>query len=222
MKRSIRFAAAPCVAAGLVAWTAAPASAADEGKVARGKELYQLCDQCHGPEGEGMRLALAPSIAGLPEWYVLRQLKGFREGHRGRHFDDISGMRMRPMARVLDSDADVEAAAAYVASLPIQHPAPELEGGDAARGQTLYTVCIACHGLDGAGNEALGSPPINHQSDWYMLTQLQHFKAGVRGTAPGDVQGALMRPMSMTLADEQAMKDVIAFIVTLSKTQAAK
>jgi cytochrome c553 len=124
--------------------------------------------------------------------------------------------------RVLDSDADVEAAAAYLASMPIQHPTPELEGGDATRGQTLYTVCIACHGLDGAGNEALGSPPINHQSDWYMLTQLQHFKAGVRGTAPGDVQGALMRPMSMTLADEQAMKDVIAFIMTLSKTQAAK
>jgi cytochrome c553 len=220
MKRSILFAAGLCLAAGLVAWTA-PATAA--GDVARGEELYhQLCSQCHGEEGEGMRLALAPSIAGLPEWYALRQLKGFREGHRGRHFDDISGMRMRPMARVLDSDADVEAAAAYLASMPIQHPTPELEGGDATRGQTLYTVCIACHGLDGAGNEALGSPPINHQSDWYMLTQLQHFKAGVRGTAPGDVQGALMRPMSMTLADEQAMKDVIAFIMTLSKTQAAK
>ena len=55
-----------------------------------------------------------------------------------------------------------------------------------------------------------------------MLTQLQHFKAGVRGTAPGDAQGALMRPMSMTLPDEQAMRDVIAFIMTLSKTQAAK
>jgi cytochrome c553 len=220
MKRSILFAAGLLLSAVLSAWTAAPATAA--GDVARGEVLYKLCDQCHGPAGEGSRLALAPSIAGLPEWYVLRQLKGFRQGHRGRHFDDITGMRMRPMARVLDSEADVEAAAAYVSSLPIQDPEPELEGGDAARGQTLYTVCIACHGPDGSGNEALGSPPIHHSNDWYMLTQLQHFKAGVRGTAPGDVQGALMRPMSMTLADEQAMKDVIAFIVTLSNTQAAK
>ena len=75
----------------------------------------------------------------------------------------------------------------------------------------------ACHGLDGSGNEALGSPPINHQNDWYMLTQLQHFKAGVRGTAPGDVQGALMRPMSMTLPDEQAMKATIAELVTATE-----
>jgi cytochrome c553 len=106
--------------------------------------------------------------------------------------------------------------------MPIQHPEPLLEGGDAARGQALYAPCTACHGLDGSGNQALGSPPINHQNDWYMLTQLQHFKSGVRGTAPGDAQGALMRPMSMTLPDEQAIKDVIAFIMTLSKTQAAK
>ena len=222
MKRSTLFAAGLCLAAGLLAWTAAPAFA-EGGNVERGEELFhQLCSQCHGSEGEGMRLALAPSLAGLPEWYVKRQLDGFRAGHRGRHFDDISGMRMRPMARVLQSDEDVAAAAAFIASMPVVHPEPELEGGDATRGQTLYTVCIACHGLDGAGNQALGSPPINHQSDWYMLTQLQHFKAGVRGTAPGDTNGALMRPMSMTLADEQAMKDVIAFINTLSKAQAAK
>jgi cytochrome c oxidase subunit 2 len=204
----------------LASWVASPATAA--GDVARGEELYQLCIQCHGDDGEGNRFALAPSIAGLPEWYVLRQLQGFRAGHRGRHFDDISGMRMRPMARVLQTEEDVAAAAAYIASMPIQHPEPELEGGDAARGQAFYAPCTACHGIDGSGNQALGSPPLTHQSDWYMLTQLQHFKAGVRGTAPGDAQGALMRPMSMTLPDDQAMRDVIAFIMTLNKTQAAK
>ena len=40
MKRSIRFAAGLSLAAGLLAWTATPASA-DEDKVARGEELYQ-------------------------------------------------------------------------------------------------------------------------------------------------------------------------------------
>ena len=34
---------------------------------------------------------------------------------------------------------------------------------------------------------------------------------------PGDASGALMRPMSMTLPDEQAMHDVIAYIKTLAK-----
>lgn len=206
----------------LVLAAVAPGSAraGDAEEIARGQHLYQLCTQCHGERGEGSALALAPAIAGLPEWYVLRQLQGFRAGYRGQHFDDIPGMRMRPMALTLKSDEDVEAAAAYVATLPVVQPEPQLEGGDATRGQALYGVCIACHGVDGAGNEALGSPPITQMNDWYMLTQLQHFKSGVRGTKPGDANGSLMRPMAMSLADDQAMRDVIAYIVKLRSTQA--
>ena len=59
-------------------------------------------------------------------------------------------------------------------------------------------------------------PPLKQVNDWYMLTQLANFRAGVRGAKPGDTSGALMRPMSMTLADEQAMRDVIAYITTLA------
>ena len=44
---------------------------------------------------------------------------------------------------------------------------------------------------------------------------LKKFKEGVRGTNPQDIGGMQMRPMSMTLVDEQAMKDVIAYIRTL-------
>jgi len=204
----------------LAALTPSPGRAG--GDVKRGHELFQLCTQCHGDMGEGNHLALAPQIGGLPEWYVLKQLKGFRAGYRGQHIDDISGMRMRPMALTLASDADVEAVAAYVASLPPTPPKHELEGGDAVAGQALYAPCTACHGPDGNGMEALGAPPLRHASDWYLLTQLEHFKLGVRGTKPGDVQGGLMRPMAMTLADEKAMRDVIAYIAKLSEAQAAK
>jgi cytochrome c553 len=210
------------LAAVLLVLASLAGGAAQAGDVARGEQLYQLCTQCHGEMGEGSHLALAPAIAGLPEWYVLTQLKGFRAGYRGQHFDDIPGMRMRPMSLTLKSEADVEAAAAYVASLAPVKPAPELEGGDAARGQALYAPCTACHGPDGGGNQPLGSPPLTHMNDWYQLTQLQHFKAGIRGTKPGDAGGALMRPMSMTLPDEQAMRDVIAYITTLAQPQAAK
>jgi hypothetical protein len=52
-----------------------------------------------------------------------------------------------------------------------------------------------------------------------MLTQLSNFKAGIRGAVPEDASGATMRPMAMTLADEQAMKDVIAYILTLDGSQ---
>jgi cytochrome c oxidase subunit 2 len=193
----------------------APAAGAQD--VANGERLYQLCTQCHGAAGEGNAAALAPSIAGLPAWYVENQLRGFREGYRGLHFDDVSGMRMRPMALSLADDTELRDVAAYVASLPVYDPPATLAGGDAGRGQTLYAPCIACHGPDGKGNPALNAPPLVGVSDWYALTQLNHFKAGIRGANPKDAFGQLMRPMSMTLADEQAMRDVIAYVMTLSK-----
>src|SRR5439155_25568341 len=75
-----------------VALPAAPALAQD---AARGKVLFSLCAQCHGSDASGNPVTLAPAIAGLPAWFVTGQLKKFRAGGRGTHFDDISGMRMR-------------------------------------------------------------------------------------------------------------------------------
>jgi cytochrome c553 len=185
--------------------------------LARGEALYDLCQQCHGVDGRGDRAALAPAIAGLPTWYVKGQLEKFRNGQRGLHFDDVAGMRMRPMSLYLQSDPDLAAVAAYVEALTPTKPAPALEGGDPQRGQPLYVACASCHGVDGSGNPALFGPPLRHTSDWYLVTQLQNFKTGVRGARPGDTNGALMRPFSMTLADEQAMRDVVAYIMTLGK-----
>jgi len=182
---------------------------------ARGEQLYALCSQCHGADGLGNSAFLAPAIAGLSDWYVEGQLAKFRDGWRGLHPEDTGGMRMRPMSRSLASDEDVTAVAAYVASLPDVKPESELTGGDATRGQTLYGPCIACHAVDGSGNPALFGPGLSHTSDWYLLTQLANFKTGLRGTNPEDVQGAMMRGMVGTLADEQAMRDVIAYIQTL-------
>ncbi len=79
----------------------ARAEATAEPDLARGAELFQLCAQCHGAEAHGNEMFLAPSIAGLPQWYVVMQLHEFRQGYRGHHFDDISGMRMRPMSLTL-------------------------------------------------------------------------------------------------------------------------
>ena len=184
---------------------------------ARGEELYTLCAQCHGAVGEGNPLYLAPNIAGLSEWYVKGQLEKFRNGWRGTHPEDVGGMRMRPMSQWLKSDEDIAAVSAYVAALPDVKPEPELTGGDPTRGQALYGPCIACHAVDGSGNEALQGPSLTHSGDWYQLTQLSNFKAGIRGGNPDDVQGAMMRGMVNTLPDEQAMRDVIAYIQTLEK-----
>jgi len=192
-------------------------AAEDGGDLRRGAALYALCAQCHGDQGLGNPDVEAPAIAGLPGWYLESTLEKFRAGGRGTHPGDIAGMRMRPMSMWLRDDADITHVSAYVASLPPQRPEPLVEGGDAARGASLYAVCIACHMPDGRGNPALNSPPLQHASDWYLLSQLQKFKGGIRGSNPMDTNGALMVGMAQTLADEQAMKDVVAHIMTLAE-----
>ena len=189
------------------------ARAVDE---ARGKQLFLVCSACHGPDGGGNAQIQAPSIAGLDEWYMVRQLNTFRAGKRGNHFDDPSGARMRSIAQTINGEDSVRELAAYIAYLPPVKPAPTLTGGDPERGANLFVACVACHGLNGDGNRNLALPAINHQADWYLLTQLKHFKAGIRGGTPGDHAGASMRAMAGTLADEQAMLDVVAYITTLS------
>lgn len=182
-----------------------------------GHELYAACKACHGAQGFGQQNIAAPAIAGLPVWYVEAQLVKYRTGVRGAHPDDLEGLRMRPMSQQMMDTGEVKAVAAYVASMPTMKQPPTLQGGDAAAGSGSYAVCTACHGPDGKGIQALNAPPIAGQHDWYLVSQLKKFKSGIRGAHPKDITGAQMRPMSMTLADEQAMKNVVAHISTLAK-----
>jgi cytochrome c553 len=191
---------------------AGPAGADD---LARGRQLFGLCAACHGPQGQGNRQTAAPAIAGLPRWYVEAQLAKFKQGTRGFRAEDAAGLQMRPMARALVRGADVQAVAAFVASLPAPRP-PATLAGDVERGRTAYAPCLACHGERATGNEALKAPALSRQADWYLAAQIEKFRAGLRGTHPQDTTGAQMRPMAMTLGDETAIRDVVAYIRSLA------
>lgn len=183
---------------------------------ARGRALYDLCSQCHGVDGGGMQLSLAPAIAGLDQWYVESQLKMFRSGARGTHPDDVAGMRMHPMSLWLRRDEDITAVASYVASMPRARPAPYVDGGNPDNGQTLYQTCAACHGPEGKGDQTKNAPPLANMSGWYLVSALEKYKAGVRGGNPQNTNAVLMRGMANILPDDQAIKDVVAYIETLS------
>lgn len=179
-----------------------------------GKSKYTLCQQCHGKMGEGQKNIEAPAIAGLPAWYVEAQIKKFQEGARGLHPKDNPGLRMRPMARTLKTAEEIKAVASYVESLPTQK-APQVVLGNPDAGKKQYEVCVACHGANGEGNQALNAPPLTHSSDWYLLTQLKNFKAGLRGAdAALDASGASMRGMANIL-DENAAINVVDYIYNL-------
>ncbi len=201
----------------LVAMTCALTGTALADDNERGEALYALCSQCHGPTGEGMEMALAPAIAGLDQWYVESQLKVFRSGARGTHPKDVGGMRMHPMSRWLGNDEDITAVSAYVAALPGTNPTPVMKGGDSAKGSQLYATCASCHGPQGEGNQSMNAPPLAGTNDWYLYQALAKYKAGIRGGNPANTNAVLMRGMSNLLADDQAIKDVVAHITTLSR-----
>lgn len=184
---------------------------------AKGSARFASCAPCHGATGGGDVRYLAPPIGGLPAWYVEDQILKYRAGVRGVHPDDLPGMRMRPMSLTLPTDADVHLVAVHVSTLPKQASVPTLEGADAARGAIAFPLCTACHMADGSGMEALKAPPIAGMPDWYVYEQLHKFKGGVRGAHPDDVSGGQMRAISLSIPDEQAMKDLAAYTSSLPR-----
>ncbi len=112
------------IAAACIVWGGT--ARADENE--RGRDLYRLCASCHADDASGNEEVGAPAIAGMAQWSVEAQLEKFRSGMRGTHFDDIAGMRMRPMSLTLMREGDVKAVSAYVAGLPPVTPPPALTG----------------------------------------------------------------------------------------------
>ena len=87
------------------------------GDAERGKTLYATCGACHGVNAEGMQALNAPSLSGLNDWYIVRQLQNFKKGIRGTNPSDTYGMQMAPMAQILPDDQAMEDVAAYITTL---------------------------------------------------------------------------------------------------------
>jgi cytochrome c553 len=198
----------------LCGWSISGCGMGPTSAASRGRRIFQTCEPCHQPDGSGNSEIGAPNIAGMNAWYVQEQLEKFRAGSRGAHFSDMEGMRMRPMALSLESEEDVKLVAQYVETLPQVRHAASLPG-DAQAGAALFATCSACHGDNGGGNPDLKAPRIAGVDDWYLATELRKFKSGVRGANPKDREGRLMRPMARTLADDDAVRNVVAYVGTL-------
>jgi cytochrome c oxidase subunit 2 len=52
-------------------------------------------------------------------------------------------------------------------------------------------------------------------SDWYMVTQLNNFKHGIRGSDRRDSYGPQMAALAAMLDDERITANVVAYINTL-------
>jgi cytochrome c oxidase subunit II len=204
---------------GFASWLAAQRTFSEStalavaGDAAAGQASYATCMACHGAQGEGNPVLHAPRLAGQAGWYVTQQLQNFRQGLRGASDEDLYGKQMVAFASLLDETA-TRNVVAYLATLPDVRP-PATVAGDPVRGESLYMTCAACHGFTGEGVWSTHAPRLSHTSDWYLATQLDNFKKGIRGRHPKDFYGAQMAFLANSLKDDRAANDVIAYIGTL-------
>ncbi len=190
------------------------AVAADD--MAAGKASYASCIACHGDSAQGNQALNAPRLNHLEPVYIAAQLQKFRDGIRGGEGDTAISRQMAPMAATLADAKAMADVAAYIASLD-SPSSPVTVSGDVAMGADYYNqFCGACHGAGAVGNPALNSPRLVGADDWYMHAQLLSFRGGHRGSHPEDKTGRQMRAMAAVLPDEQAVKDVVAYLRSLA------
>lgn len=202
--------------------------------------LWKFCAFCHNAGGLGQQRSEAPKLAGDPAWYTERQLKKYRTRVRGFHPEDMPGLQMVVYAYPLIDDAAIRNMAAFIETLEVdpEDPAPDRmarrprnrpyewdtilfpvdtdQPADIERGKELYEPCALCHGQNAEGIKELGGPRLDNKQDWYINRQMRYYRYGARGAENDDVWGQLMA-LQGTLENDQDIKDVVAYIMTLSK-----
>lgn len=121
------------------------------------------------------------------------------------------------MAGTLPSDAAAQDVAAYIAAL--KEPVAPAEKGDLST-VVAYQTCAGCHGKQAEGNPAVGAPRLAGQDVAYLLRQLEGFRVGWRGTAPGDTQGQQMVAIARAIP-EQTSSQAVAQVGARSQQAAA-
>lgn len=150
-----------------------PAGDAKAGQVVAERE----CKACHGLDGRGVAPGI-PHLAAQWERYLFLALTEYKEVRR-------THAALRELARRL-SDTDLRNVVAYYASQPPVAPAGGRDAQQASlleKGRSLAAACVKCHGEDGNSNTP-GTPSLAGQQPHYLVTAIQEYHRGDRGTVP--------------------------------------
>ena len=111
-----------------------------------GERLFMNnCSQCHGSDARGSK--------GFPNLTDADWLHGGAPANITETLTNGRIGQMPPMAAAVGTADDVKNVANYVLSLS---GSPH-DSVRASLGKSKFTACAACHGIDGKGNQALGS-----------------------------------------------------------------
>lgn len=169
------------------------------------------CVACHGEDGRGMGELGYPRLAGMPQSYLLAQLRAFRLGTR-------QSSVMERIAKALN-EQEMEMVVAYYARLEVPDTSRPLQ--DAAAGQLgkrLVTVgkwdqgtpaCVRCHGHDAQG-VAPAFPRLAGQHASYLKKELHRWQDGQRHNDPVGLMQAVAE--SLDDAEIDAVANYLASI----------
>ncbi len=177
-----------------------PALLGDPRALTMGQRLFaNNCAQCHGADARG-----GPGFPNLTDddW----QYGGDPDTIKTTILHGRNGV-MPPFAAAIGGDEGVPQVVAYVLSLSGHRVDPEAA---AAGKQRFNTVCIACHGLDAKGNQALGAPNLTDDV-WLYGNDPATIAEGLYQGRSGKM------PAHAELLGEERAHVVAAYVYSLSR-----
>lgn len=172
---------------------------ADAEANATGQRLFaNSCAMCHGSDARGAR--------GFPNLADHDWLYG--DGFDTVMLSIVNGRTgaMPVMVGGLD-DSAIDDLVAYVQSMSVQ----QVDTDMATRGKTNFDMlCIACHGVDGSGNQALGAPRLNDEI-WLYGGEAETIRKSVTEGRNGNM------PAHKDLLSEDRRRLLAAYVLSLSK-----
>jgi cytochrome c553 len=154
-----------------------PADKLPGGDANAGKAVAERdCKACHGMDGRGVAPGI-PHLAAQRERYLLLALTEYKEVKRTHAaLRDLAG-RLAP--------TELRDVIAYYASQPPVPPASVTSAQQASlleKGKALAAACAKCHGEEG-NSKTPGTPSLAGQQPHYLVTAIQEYHRGERGTA---------------------------------------
>lgn len=171
--------------------------------LAMGERLYlNYCTVCHGSDARGTR--------GYPN---LRDDDWLYGGEPEKIEHSILKGRvaagMMPWKEHLGGDEGVEQVAHYVLTLADRES--EIDPKLAAQGKEKFAVCMACHGMEGKGNQMLGAPNLTDDI-WLYGGDLESIKKSIAYGRAG------VMPAHENFLGKAKVRLVSAYIYSLSNS----
>ncbi len=170
-----------------------------------GRFVYQLCADCHTPQGWGQPDGTVPVISGQHRGVLVKQLEDIREGLRGND-------SMFPFAKdeAIGGDQAIADVTGYISRLLMPAVPVRGSGKRLETGARLYReTCSGCHGSSGEGDADRLYPRLQGQHYPYLLRQLERMLSGERANANPGMMAVLA---SLDATDREAVSDYLSRI----------